>query len=124
MTSESASTHVVSRIVMARVMALIRTGKEFGPFPADVLDSAQNPLVSTFVEFVSLDNAATGQRQITRIERRTGTTSPPGSWGPRLLGTEGLAGRPGLGLRRLRFPGLGSPARRRRGRSRARGRRP
>jgi prepilin-type N-terminal cleavage/methylation domain-containing protein len=79
-TSESASTHVVSRIVMQRIMAMIRTGKEFGPFPADVLDSAQNPLVSTFIEFVSLDDAATGRRQITRIERRVGISSPHELW--------------------------------------------
>jgi prepilin-type N-terminal cleavage/methylation domain-containing protein len=71
MTSESASTHVVSRIVMQRVMAMIRTGKEFGPYPDDVLDPAQNPLVSTYIEFVSLDDPAAERRQITRIERRT-----------------------------------------------------
>lgn len=71
-TSEAASTHVVSRIVMHRLMTLIRTGKEFGPYPVDVLDPAQNPLVSTFIEFVSAeDHQGAGTRQITRIERRS-----------------------------------------------------
>jgi prepilin-type N-terminal cleavage/methylation domain-containing protein len=79
-TTESASTHVVSRIVMHRVMAMVRTGKEFGPYPVDVLDLAQNPLVSSYIEFVSLDDAATGRRQITRIERRTGSASPFELW--------------------------------------------
>ncbi len=69
-TTESASTHVVSRIVMHRLMTLIRTGKEFGPYPVDVLDPAQNPLVTTFIEFVSTEDLAAGTRQITRIERR------------------------------------------------------
>ena len=30
-TTDTASTHVVSRIVMHRIVAMIRTGKEFGP---------------------------------------------------------------------------------------------
>src|SRR4051812_47070289 len=36
MTTESASTHVVSRLVMHRVMAMIRQGQEFGPYPLGV----------------------------------------------------------------------------------------
>jgi prepilin-type N-terminal cleavage/methylation domain-containing protein len=74
-TTESASTHVVSRMVMHRLMAMIRNGTEFGPYPVDTLDAAQNPLTSNFVEFTSIDNAATGQKQIIRIEQRA-TTDP------------------------------------------------
>jgi prepilin-type N-terminal cleavage/methylation domain-containing protein len=69
-TTDSASTHVVSRIVMHRMVAMIRTGKEFGPFPSDVLDSAQNPFESDFIEFVSMEDLDNDIRQVTRIEFR------------------------------------------------------
>lgn len=77
-TTESASTHVVSRIVMHRVMTMIRTGTEFGPYPDDVLDPGQNPIVSSFIEFVSLDDPENDHRQVTTIERRAG--DEPGSF--------------------------------------------
>lgn len=70
-TTEAASTHVVTRIVMHRVLTMIRTGDEFGPYPVDVLDPAQNPLESEFIEFVTLDDPATGTRQIAKIEDAT-----------------------------------------------------
>lgn len=70
-TTEAASTHVVSRIVTHRVLSLIRTGTEFGPYPEDVLDVAQNPLTSSFMEFVSDADRAAGLDRITRLERRT-----------------------------------------------------
>ncbi|MFN0132201.1 MAG: type II secretion system protein J [Phycisphaerales bacterium] len=66
-TTESASTHVVSRLVMHRVLGMIRQGEEFGPYPVGVL--VPTKLDSNYVEFVSLDDAATGQRQVTRLER-------------------------------------------------------
>lgn len=37
LTTESASTHVVSRIMMHRMLAMIRTGANFGPFPENPL---------------------------------------------------------------------------------------
>jgi prepilin-type N-terminal cleavage/methylation domain-containing protein len=81
-TTEAASTHVVSRIVTHRVLSLIRTGTEFGPYPEDVLDVAQNPLTSSFMEFVSDADRAAGLDRITRLERRTvaGTTSEFELW--------------------------------------------
>lgn len=69
-TTDTASTHVVSRIVMHRAVAMIRNGTEFGPFPSDVLDSAQNPLTSDFIEFVSFEDEDAGIRQVSRIEFR------------------------------------------------------
>ena len=74
-TTESASTHVVSRIVVHRVLAMIRTGSQFGPVPADVLDNTQNPLTSNFMEFIADSDRAAGLNRITRIERRNGTTA-------------------------------------------------
>lgn len=71
-TTESASTHVVSRIVMHRVLSMIRTGVEFGPFPADVYNVNQNPVVSDFIEFLSERDLAEGLQRITRIELRPG----------------------------------------------------
>lgn len=67
-TTESASTHVVSRLVMHRVLAMIRQGEEFGPYPVGVL--VPTKIDSTSVEFVSLDDPNTGQRQVTRLERQ------------------------------------------------------
>jgi hypothetical protein len=66
-TTESASTHVVSRLVMTRVMAMIRQGQEFGPYPLGVLQPTS--IDSPYIEFVSLDDPATGQRQVTRLEK-------------------------------------------------------
>ncbi|HMN39332.1 MAG TPA: prepilin-type N-terminal cleavage/methylation domain-containing protein [Phycisphaerales bacterium] len=75
-TTESASTHVVSRIVVHRVLAMIRTGSQFGPAPADVLNSAQNPLTSNFMEFVSDADTQAGLNRVTRLERRNSTANP------------------------------------------------
>ncbi len=68
--SDSAGTHVVSRMVMHRMLSMIRTGSQFGPYPADVLDPAQNPVVSDFMEFLSRPDRGDGITEVTRIERR------------------------------------------------------
>lgn len=70
-TTEAASSHVVSRIVVTRLLTLIRTGSEFGPFPDDVLDAAQNPLTSNSLEFITEADRAADNGRITRIERRS-----------------------------------------------------
>lgn len=67
-TTESASTNIVCRIVMQRMLAMIRTGTDFGPYPLDVLDTSQNPVVSNSIEFVSAQDTANDYRQVTRIE--------------------------------------------------------
>lgn len=77
-TTESASTHVVSRIVVHRVLAMIRTGSQFGPVPVDVLNAAQNPLTSNFMEFISEEDRRAGLNRVTRIERRN--TATPGQF--------------------------------------------
>lgn len=70
-TSEQASTHIVARMTMHRVMTMIRTGTQFAPYPADVLDNTQNPLVDQdAIEFVSWTDPDTGDFAITRLERR------------------------------------------------------
>jgi prepilin-type N-terminal cleavage/methylation domain-containing protein len=75
-TTESASTHVVSRIVVHRLLALIRTGTQFGPYPADFFDPAQNPVTSDSIEFWAEEDRAAGHNIITRIERRPLAGSP------------------------------------------------
>ncbi|MFG0286388.1 MAG: type II secretion system protein [Phycisphaerales bacterium JB039] len=79
MTSESASTHVVTRIVMHRMLSMIRLGTEFAPFPTDVVATPQITLSGPYdpgtqtgfqLEFVSRDDAVTGDRQVTRFEMR------------------------------------------------------
>ena len=80
--TESASTHVVSRIVAHRLLAMIRTGSQFGPYPADVLDNTQNPLTSTYIEFIAEADRLAGNNRVTRVERRTvsGTTDQFELW--------------------------------------------
>lgn len=75
-TSESASTHVVSRIVVHRVLAMIRTGSQFGPAPADVLNAALNPMTSNFMEFIAEEDRAAGLNRVTRLERRDVAGTP------------------------------------------------
>ena len=72
-TSDSASTHVVSRLVMNRVMSMIRQGKEFGPYPAGVIVPTQ--IESDFLEFVSFEDESTGERQVTRLEKLDDTAN-------------------------------------------------
>lgn len=75
-TTNSASTHVVSRIVMHRVLSMIRTGSGFSPVPADVLDNTLNPLTSTFMEFQADADRTGSTNRWTRIERRDSTAQP------------------------------------------------
>lgn len=75
-TTESVSTHVVSRIVIHRMLAMIRTGTQFGPYPADFLDPQQNPVTSDNIEFLAEEDRAAGLDVVTRIERRPVQGSP------------------------------------------------
>lgn len=79
-TTEGASTHVVARIVMTRLMAMIRNGTEFGPYPVDVLDAAQNPVESEFVEFEIFRDDATDEVRIVRVERRPAALAENGPY--------------------------------------------
>lgn len=47
-TTEVASTHTISRLVMHRMLALLRTGQDFGPLPLSPLDSIVD---SNYIEF-------------------------------------------------------------------------
>ena len=49
-TTEVASTHTVARLTMNRMMMMIRTGEEFGPYPTDPHDTT---VFSDFIEFVT-----------------------------------------------------------------------
>ena len=49
-TTELASTHTIARLVMHRMLALIRTGQEFGPFPINPQDSI---ITSNEIEFLT-----------------------------------------------------------------------
>jgi type II secretory pathway pseudopilin PulG len=69
-TTESASTNVVARMVVTRVASLVRTGTDFGPFPADVLDASINPMQATFMEFRTFSDPATDSSTVIRLERR------------------------------------------------------
>ena len=79
-TTDAASTHVVSRIVMHRLLTMIRTGDQFGPYPTDVFASNQNPVSSTYVEFVSFDDPNTLTKKISRVERRDALSGEQGPY--------------------------------------------
>jgi len=69
-TTEGASTNVVSRMVMHRMMSMIRTGTQFGPYPLDPLDLNTNPVTSDFIEFQSREDIDAATYQVVRVERR------------------------------------------------------
>lgn len=79
-TTEGASTNVVARIVMQRVTSMVRTGEEFGPYPVNPI--ATPNIESTWMEFVSYRDPATGVHRVTRLERRDGAgdTGPFELW--------------------------------------------
>lgn len=72
--SDSASTNVLARTVMHRMLSMIRTGTDFAPYPTDVLDASANPGNYTYIEFVSKRNSSNVPTEITRIERRAAST--------------------------------------------------
>ncbi len=52
-TTESASRHTIARLTMHRLLAMIRTGTQFGPFPDNVIT---DPIIqSDYLEFVAAD---------------------------------------------------------------------
>lgn len=73
-TTESAATHVVSRLVMHRMLGMIRQGEEFGPYPLDVLTPTR--IDSDYVEFVSFQDADTGVRQVTKLAKAADAAHP------------------------------------------------
>ncbi|MBL8762812.1 MAG: prepilin-type N-terminal cleavage/methylation domain-containing protein [Phycisphaerae bacterium] len=104
--TESVSTHVVSRVVVQRVLAMIRTGSDFGPYPADVLDPDQNPVVTDRLEFVSDPDRRAENGRVTRLERRVPQEGQPGELWYVLLDSAGttVEQRPLLsGVRNLTF---------------------
>ncbi|QYK48519.1 MAG: prepilin-type N-terminal cleavage/methylation domain-containing protein [Phycisphaeraceae bacterium] len=75
-TTESASTHVVTRIVMHRIMTMIRTGEagSFGPFPDNPIELPT--ITSNSIEFV-VNGRTIDETQIVRIERRDAPEDSP-----------------------------------------------
>ncbi|MFG0291811.1 MAG: PilW family protein [Phycisphaerales bacterium JB050] len=68
--TDSASNHVVARIAVNRLLGMIRTGSEFGPFPNDVLDADANPLKADYFEFASRFDDEGAIEEVTRVEFR------------------------------------------------------
>jgi prepilin-type N-terminal cleavage/methylation domain-containing protein len=68
--ADAAGTHVVARVVMHRMLAMIRTGQEFGPYPTDVLDRSINPADYDRIQFVSFSDPDNDIREVTTLETR------------------------------------------------------
>ncbi len=75
-TTDAASGHIASRIVMARIMTMIRTGVEFGPYPDDVFNPVENPVHSTFIEFQISNDGTTSK--VCKLERRAASSPETG----------------------------------------------
>ncbi len=75
-TTESASTHVVTRIVMHRVMTLIRTGEagSFGPFPDNPIELPE--ITTNNIEFM-VHGRVEGEFQVISLERRDAPEGSP-----------------------------------------------
>ncbi|MDG2031015.1 MAG: prepilin-type N-terminal cleavage/methylation domain-containing protein [Phycisphaerales bacterium] len=86
-TADQASTHAVGRLVVHRMMAMIRAGQDFRPFPADIRDQF---ISSDYIEFFHPD---TGQVITISWDRNSGQLlySIDGSYGTVLL--EGVVAR-------------------------------
>ena len=81
-TTESASTHVVSRIVMTRLLGMVRTGTDFGPAPSNVLASSQNPLAADYFQFISKVDVNGVPQEMVRVDFRYPGLEPElRSWG-------------------------------------------
>lgn len=68
--ADAASSNVVTRIVVNRVLAMVRTGRDFRPLPDDVLANSENPVLSDYMEFVSAVDADGIPTEVSRIEYR------------------------------------------------------
>ncbi len=68
--ADAASSNVVTRLVVNRVLSLVRTGSDFRPWPDDVLDSNENPIYSDFMEFVSARDDDGDPIESMRVEYR------------------------------------------------------
>ncbi|MFG0305337.1 MAG: PilW family protein [Phycisphaerales bacterium JB040] len=77
LTTDSASTQVVARIVMQRLTAMIRTGEEFGPYPINPI--AEPVITTNSIEFVSSRDPATNSWEVTTISRIAGDADT-GPW--------------------------------------------
>lgn len=86
-TADQASTHAVGRLVVHRMMAMIRAGQDFRPFPAVIRDQF---ISSDYIEFFHPD---TGQVITISWDRNSGQLlySIDGSYGTVLL--EGVVAR-------------------------------
>jgi prepilin-type N-terminal cleavage/methylation domain-containing protein len=86
-TADQASTHAVGRLVVHRMMAMIRAGQDFRPFPNDIRDQYVS---SDYIEFYHPD---TGEVITISWDRNTGQLlySIDGGYGTVLL--EGVVAR-------------------------------
>lgn len=86
-TADQASTHAVGRLVVHRMMAMIRAGQDFRPFPEDIRDQFVS---SDYIEFYHPD---TGQVITISWDRNSGQLlySIDGGYGTVLL--EGVVAR-------------------------------
>ncbi|MEN0020702.1 MAG: type II secretion system protein [Planctomycetota bacterium] len=100
--NESAASHVVARMVTHRVSSMVRTGTDFGPFPANAIRTPVLVPDPPRIEFATGIDAATGLTEVVKLERRAAPTevidaggAPFELWYVRsLVGPSGVVGTP------------------------------
>ena len=75
MTTEVASTHTIGRLTMNRILTLIRTGEEFGPYPVNPVDTV---VESDSMEFITPDDRVMTIEWRADSEALWVTVTPPG----------------------------------------------
>lgn len=66
-TTEQASQQMVARLVVNRLLSVIRTGEQFGPYPVNPILTPE--ITTNSIEFVSVINPDTNTRQVWSIAR-------------------------------------------------------
>jgi len=77
LTTDSASTQVIARIVMQRLTTMIRTGEDFGPYPINPI--AEPIITSDTIQFVSSRDEAANTYQVTALSKVAGDADT-GPW--------------------------------------------
>jgi prepilin-type N-terminal cleavage/methylation domain-containing protein len=75
-TTEEASTHTIGRLIMHRILAMIRTGQDFAPFPVNPRDSL---VTSDFIEFLTPAGQVLTLEWVENDEALYVTITDPGS---------------------------------------------
>lgn len=79
-TTEQASTNMMTRLAIQRISSLVRNAKDFAPYPDDVLDMTKNPVRSDRIEITTPVGTTGRQVSIFELRDAAGTAGPKQLW--------------------------------------------